>query len=736
MENAESGHIASNVLDFKKIDENNFIRLTIIIQVGMPMSESTTMMHSNALFRGDPRDSSEILIFDLKTRLDRVRLFDITSDQQYFAILDFNYMLHVYKAKLDSNEFEEMALSKIYDSSLEPNKPPSKKHSEPTTKGMRIPMGSNLPPNSLIHLSISDNGKYIVLSVLIDRLKFTWISIYSTEPIEHLKETPTPNLMNVSKKIRYERPMFSSNGMLLVTDGHICLFNLNFESTWQTKSFLFGDHRLPHASYGSASSNFSSLQSPELGNERELSYCTKFIRRNILIEIYDDHTQRLWLPGNNKPTASISLETSEAIIAISESQNYVATVETGFWNLRVYSIKSGVMLYKIELGDDFFQRYKIGPDNRELIIDDASFQFDDKFLIFSGYVCQLLPLSNCNAAKKGSSFSELWNVAEKRLEFSKQYGLQTDIKRRPIIFVVPRNVDCLTVLYFNSNNNDLLECHSFDVLIGGVKVERDSGKNNWKEWRPKANYRPAQISSAAEFIKNDVVFDLESSEHQLKRFILDYNDNKYILLFGYFSVQMWRLEPIRDSSVEKRDNALKSVPSSRPNILFNGFYEKELVYIRIYYKAIKNINRSLDNGYENMITIINVDLNINDISGHTILRRKSGGASERSDYFDELFLPMEGSTQVIPESNMSGHGDKDRNNSNDNIKDAPTAAKQEDSSASQNNKEASLLIDQFSKNLNAAEFQYFESTIYALFYLQTIVNKDEVNNYKCNSIFW
>jgi hypothetical protein len=700
---------------------------------------------SSAPFRELSKEISEILRFDPNARLDRVRLFDITIDQQYFAILDFNYVLHVYKTKLDSNEFEEVAFSKIYDSSSKSGLIPDQKHSKTTAKGMRIPMGSNLPPNSLIHLSISDTGKYVVLSILIDRIKFTWINIYSTEPIEQLQETPTPNLMDVSKKFRYARPMFSSNGMLLVTDGHICLFNLNFELTWRTKSFLFGDHRLPHASYGSASSNFSALQSPELGNERELSYCTKFIRRNVLIEICDDHIQRLWLPGNNKPIASIKLETTESIIAISENYNYAATFEKGFGKLRVYSTKTGLVVHKMELGEDFFQRYDIGPDNRELIIDDASFQFNDKMLLFSGYVYQMTSLYNPNAAKEGRAFTELWSIPVQIPIFHRKHKIQTDKMKRPIIFVTPHKTDQLLVTYINSNRHYLLEREYFSISIRedgipiqqfcasnmceeyepsvvlprpmgyttGAPIQQVSTTHIWKEWEPRGAPRISLEHTTGIDLQNDIVFDLDSPKNQLKRFTLNYNSNRYILFFGCFSVQMWRLEPIEDNS-EDNDDVFKSIltPGSKSDTLYYRYTNKsELVYIKFYRKVIDNMHElSEKNGLSGLAPDIDVEINITEIPGHTIIRQKTSGHINANSYFDELILPMEG---LIHDT--SGTSICDDGNSNN--------------SDSQSDKTPVLQIDQLSQNLNNIEFKYFESIIHSLFYLQSIIDKDTVRRY-------
>jgi hypothetical protein len=176
---------------------------------------------------------------------------------------------------------------------------------------------------------------------------------------------------------------------------------------------------------------------------------------------------------------------------------------------------------------------------------------------------------------------------------------------------------------------------------------------------------------------------------------------------------MWRLEPIEDNS-EDNDDVFKSIltPGSKSDTLYYRYTNKsELVYIKFYRKVIDNMHElSEKNGLSGLAPDIDVEINITEIPGHTIIRQKTSGHINANSYFDELILPMEG---LIHDT--SGTSICDDGNSNN--------------SDSQSDKTPVLQIDQLSQNLNNIEFKYFESIIHSLFYLQSIIDKDTVRRY-------
>jgi hypothetical protein len=324
-------------------------------------------------------------------------------------------------------------------------------------------------------------------------------------------------------------------------------------------------------------------------------------------------------------------------------------------------------------------------------------------------------LDNSNAAKEGCAFTELWSIPVQIPIFNRKHKIQTDKMKRPIIFVTPHKTDQLLVTYINSNRHYLLEreCFSISIREDGIPVQQVSTTQMWKEWEPRGVLLRALEYTTGIDLQNDIVFDLDTPKNQVKRFTLDYNSNRYILLFGCFSVQMWRLEPIEDNS-EDNDDVFKSIltTGSKSDTLYYRYTNKsELVYIKFYRKVIDNMHElSEKNGLSGLAPDIDVEINITEIPGHTIIRQKTSGHINANSYFDELILPMEG---LIHDT--SGTSICDDGNSNN--------------SDSQSDKTPVLQIDQLSQNLNNIEFKYFESIIHSLFYLQSIIDKDTVRRY-------
>jgi hypothetical protein len=766
------------------------------------MGDSSDNRPPDELITNSNNNTSKNLICNPKTTLKNVEVFDITSNKKYIATVDSDYMLHVYKIIGNFEDYEEITVFEIYNSKKDEEE--EDYHGSPQTyssssdKGIRI-CSVNTPPVPspvYVSLSISFDKKFVTTSVSAlheDRSQF---NIYSTEEDKNIKNVPTiiDTKSEEYKKFRFSRPVFLNDRFILVTNASIHVFNLKFERLFSketcTLSLIFNNcyaacnYVSDTLRYQDDIDKMTREQTVKMFNFREitiLAYMTGFIKQDILIEPFKYNTDRIWLPEMNKSIASITRTIYAEIVAISENKKYIATFDDSqnptFY---IYLLTTGSLLHEITLDTNHLWKYNVEKDPVKIIISHTSFQFNGKYLFISGYTNQnsiyRTPISQKQEegiAQKDYAFCQLWNIPAQRMVYHREYGLLTTTMRNPLIFTDPRPADSsFSVTYINRNDNDELATESFDISIGdtaAIQYQQISPKFEWKEWHPVGSSDKIFGRRTKGPIDNDKVLDLDSTDHDMKRYVLDYNDNRYILLFGYFSVQMYRLEPSEDNSIEDSE-VFNSDMYSETDIKYSRYtFDHQPIYIKIYNSALTKLPHLLNGDELDAINVddIEVKFDTNGFPGRTLVTLKSSPSTSEAnedtdDYFEELFLPMELITQNTPNKDLFEQGKKNnnlggnssenpqtnKNNSSDTHNESEPV-NEEGSSSAQNIVEPNNNVQNKSEPVNENnassdqkneeeksreeyidfEFHYLESTIQTLYFLSVIENKRVRNFY-------
>jgi hypothetical protein len=120
-----------------------------------------------------------------------------------------------------------------------------------------------------------------------------------------------------------------------------------------------------------------------------LAYMTGFIKQDILIESFNNNTDRIWLPEKNKSIASITKTMFVEIMAISENKKYIVTFDdSNNPTFYIYLLTTGSLLHEIKLDTNHLRKYNVEKDSLKIIISHTSSQFNGKYLFISEYTNQ------------------------------------------------------------------------------------------------------------------------------------------------------------------------------------------------------------------------------------------------------------------------------------------------------------------------------------------------------------
>jgi hypothetical protein len=357
--------------------------------------------------------------------------------------------------------------------------------------------------------------------------------------------------------------------------------------------------------------------------------------------------------------------------------------------------------------------------------------------------------------------------------YHREYELQTTTTRNPLIFTDPRPANSsFSLTYINRNDSDELARESFDISIRdttAIQYQHISQMFEWKEWHPAGSSDKFFGRRMKDPVCNDVARDLDSTDYDMKRYVLDYNNNRYILLFGNVSVQIYRLRPIKDNFI--KDHAvLESDIVAGTDIKYSHItFHHQLIYIKIYNSAFTKLPHLLNEDELDAINVddIEVEFDANGFPGRTLVTLKPSPSTteaneDTDDHFEELFLPMEIITQNTPNKDLFEQGRKNnnlggnssenpqtnKNNNNNDTHNESEPVNEEGSSSAQNivepNNNVQNKSEPVNENNNSSdqkneeekskkeyvdfEFHYLESTIQALYFSLSFDENKRVRN--------
>ncbi|KAI8883517.1 hypothetical protein K501DRAFT_333305 [Backusella circina FSU 941] len=592
-------------------------------------------------------------------------MLDVSADKTRMAVIYDSMSAEAGEAENGNRR----RMLRLYDLPTEKNGKKAKQNEEFGEKDVSFIKESSNP--NYVFLSCSGENGYVALSFL-EMTRSGWY----TNPSKEFSKCYIYRSNKSTQKITFQgRAVFLENRLVLINHKNADIYTVSSDGiikkgytldteplTQEYEATKYQEKIIKDLSWAKFVSDESRIIFPVAAPS--IIIMSQHISNNILVTQYGSNNGgsvvRIWSIFDGTLLTSYKSKNVEYVMAISDNYRYIATYDEEEKAARIYCTKTSLVLHTIPIVDN---------TNSDYTLTYMHFFGDGRYIIISGYI----PDTE-NPRDYRKYFFEVWCVPANKLlltdeilvyyqstdpafstispfamEFKNSSDKDAERTTRYKAFKLGHqyNLPEVRVIYITKNSND----QTATQIIAKTFFKQDwiysldKVPETWTSIQELYYNRPLgfKITLLTKINKLDFISHKERPElngplnefQKLLCYSIKINYTYYILRFGLYTVQLWRLKEMDSDALEQDEsiNGFRLEEEDSP-YFYKSMVENELVYIRAYKATDYGTGFTFKEDWDIHIKSGIPEVAFMDGTGHIFvtIEHRSDYAANKSDY--------------------------------------------------------------------------------------------------------